>query len=277
MATYYPHISGAVSAGMPYVRRMAFSTVVSESPAGQIFTAPRLTDPLWLFDLDYKMIPTADADEILEFFQDQRGRYGEFSFLDPAGTLIEVGDDFSDASWTKTGVTVGSAQTDPLGGSEAVRLTGTGGDNSVRTPILPAGDALTVSRGQALTFTGSIWIKPVIASQSFMVAFYRTGVGVESSKIIALADGRWQRIWFTWQSNTDDPLEVQFGGGGTWASNAVDVFAPVCSPLPGKGGDEYGPSNYGLHAKSRFAVDRLRMESPQPGLWNVKCAVESYA
>lgn len=276
MAIYFPQIAG-VTTSLPYARALTFNTRVTDNQAaGKRFASSRAANPIRQFGVFVDAIEAAGRDELEAFFDAMKGRLGEFQFLDPSGNLIQRSEDFSHASWTKTNVTVGAAQTDPNGGSKAYRLTGSASDSLIRTVFLPDGDALTVTNGDALWFTASVWLKAVSTPQSLLIGF-RDASSVVFSATVALSTS-WQRFKLSWQAGTDDALSVQFGGSSTWGNTvAIDFYGPQVAPLLDRGGYHPTPAGYGLHPKVRFDTDVFPDQGIEPGVSRLELPLVTYS
>jgi hypothetical protein len=275
MAVYFPQVAG-ITTSLPYTRALTFNTRATDNEAaGKRFASARATNPIRQFGVFADKIDAAGRDELEAFFDSMKGRYGEFQFLDPGGNLIQRSEDFSDASWTKTNVTVGAAQADPNGGMNAYRLTGTAADSLIRAVFLPDGGALTVTAGDALWFTASVWLKAVSTPQTLLIGF-RDASSVVFSVAVTLTTG-WQRFKLAWQADTDDALSVQFGGSSTWGAVAIDFYGPQVAPLPDRGGYHPTPAGYGLYPKCRFDSDSFPDQGIEPGVSRIELPVVTYS
>lgn len=69
----------------PYTETDEFVLEVSTVPSGFSYTYPQDAKPLRRFELSYPLIQRADVTILENFFDDRRGRLGEFNFVDDKG------------------------------------------------------------------------------------------------------------------------------------------------------------------------------------------------
>lgn len=262
MPTYFPQLN---SAGMivqrPYISEQLALTSMSDHPLGYQHSRSNRTNPISRWQLAYSSLTDAEASALETFFDSMGGRYGEFTFLDPGGNLVQYSDDFTHASWNKaSGVTVGAATTDPFGGNRATTLTGTTSNGGFYTELFAAGNAPA-----GFVICGSFWIRSATARP----IFYRLTTNVATTfaqNTVNLAAGVWTRVSVT-GTVPSTPNNVVFIIGGNLSiptGAAFDFFGIRCAPMAGPGGYVRSPTNYGVHAKCRFDSDVLALRYVGP-------------
>ena len=80
----YPTINGGVVAQRPYTSTAEFLHAVNEMDCGVRYAYSWRTNPLYRFEITYTAISLTEVATLETFFNSMRGRYGEFSFVDPA-------------------------------------------------------------------------------------------------------------------------------------------------------------------------------------------------
>lgn len=255
---YFPQINSAgVLTQRPYNAGMAFQNTVVDMQCGKrhawAWRGAGLTGfptrALGRWTLNYAAITNAEVDVLRAFYESMRGRWGQFSYLDPHGNLIPNSEVFSDGSWTRQTLTVGSAVDDPFGGNRATRMTGNGSNSMMYATVLPSGNA------SGYILNASVWLRPQYNGSIFM-AFIDSGFGILTNNTFTLAGGKWTRVELPITLATDSYIRVLIGGGGTWGTSAVvDVFGAQCNPCGAAGGYMRSPGKPGLFDKCRFDTD----------------------
>jgi hypothetical protein len=276
---YFPQIGSGILTQYPYRTTQAFNSVLSDTPAGHPYGFVKrgsgLTyfppGPLSRFELNYQAITDAEAQSLQTFFAACQGRLAEFIYLDAAGNLIPVSENFADGSWSPTGVTVGSAVTDPFGGTRATTLTATTSNSNLAPTVVPGG---YLPAGFLLC--ASVYAKAHSAGQSLSIGFIDSGFDVLHSTTWPLPQNKWVRIYDRIAVATSSYIRVLIGGFGTWSGTAIDVFGPLCAPTGGPGAYTQSPVNYGYHPHCRFDTDFLSITAHGPNQNGISLPVTEY-
>jgi hypothetical protein len=256
---YYPQINGGTITQVPYKVTQSYSTSVVELPCGLRNTwgwrgmglTNFPTGPLGKWEVNHAAITDAEVDTLRDFFVQMKGRFGQFTYLDPAGNLVPDSEDYSAASWTKQTLSAGSATTDPYGGNRAIPLTGGSGNSMLWCTLLPDGDA------SGLVLNASVWVKAASAGQSLLLAFIDSGFNILDSATRPVPQ-TWTRIDVSTTLASDSYIRLLIGGGSTWqAGQTIEVFGAQSVPMPGPGAYMKTPGGAGLHAKCRFDTDKF--------------------
>jgi hypothetical protein len=270
MPTYFPQLTAqGVMVQRPYATTLEHLTTHVDQPSGPRYGYSWRTEPLGRWDLQYALLTDAEVAVLEGFFTQMDGRYGEFTYLDPGGNLVRYSEDFSHSSWEKYTASVGGATSDPFGGNRATVVTGTSGNSMLAAYALPEGGA------SGFVLCGSIWAKAT-AARSLSIGFIDSGFGVLGSTTWSLAAGQWRRIWHTITLVTTSNIRLLIGGFGTWGTVSLSLFGAQCAPLPGPGGYQRTPGNYGLRAKCRFDTDRLELRHIGPNQTAVNLKIAEY-
>ena len=260
--TYFPQINSAgLITQLPYQTSQSFKTVYQRPPASRPYGMALRgggfsgfpTGPLSRFAISYSTLADTELATLKTFFESQYGRFGQFTLLDPGGNLIQNSEDFSNLTWTSQSTSVTIAATgvaDPWGGTRASTLTATS-SNSLMSPIvIPSGSLPT-----GYILCGSLYARALSAGQSLSLGFVDSGFTVLGSSTQALPQNIWTRIQFAMAFSTSSYIRMLIGGFGTWNSTSISFFGPQCVPMPGAGGYQKTPDNYGLHTNCRFDTD----------------------
>lgn len=277
---YFPQLSSGIMTQRPYRFSQAFNSVLSDTPAGRPYGFVKRgsgltyypTGPLGKWDIYFTSITDAEVQTLRTFFASVQGRVGEFVFLVPEGNLVPNSENFSDASWSLSGITVGSAVTDPFGGNRATTLTSTISNASLTATVVPAGFVPT------FWFCLSLYAKAHSAGQNLALGFQDAGHSNLAQAVFALPQNQWTRIYCPFQmpGGNNTVLNAVIGGNGTWASTAIDVFGVHCCPTGGLGDYLKSPANFGLHNHCRFDVDMMEIRTVGPNENSVTLPIVEY-
>lgn len=262
MPTYFPQLNAAgLLMQRPSQSSLNYQTMVAEVPGGNRnafgFRGTGLTGyptkPLGRWDLNYGALTDAELSVLETFFTQMKGRYGEFTFLDPNGNLVPNSENFADASWSGA-LASGTGQPDPFGGTRAASTAG----GSTSCVVLPGGGAT----GYVLCM--SVWVKAGSAGTATL------GLSGAGSTATALPAGSWVRA-------------QHFGvigsgviSGSIALSVAGTIFGAQCVPMKGPGGYHRTPGNEGLHAKCRFDTDKLSPKYAGPNEISLRVPIVEY-
>lgn len=269
MPTYFPQINAqGVMVQRPFATTHAFLTSAAESPSGRRYGYSWRDEPLGRWDLQYPAITEAEFATLETFFSQMEGRLGEFAFLDPGANLIRYSEDFSGATWERYDASQGGTGADPFGGSRARAVSSGGSNGMLASVVLPEGDAA------GFVLCGSVWVRSPWAS-TLSIGFIDSGFSVLGNRLWDLPAGAWTRIHHGMAIGTNSPIRLLIGGFATWASS-LELFGAQVAPLPGPGGYQKTPGNYGLRSKCRFDVDRLEARYVAPGQVSVRLKIAEF-
>jgi hypothetical protein len=244
MPTYFPQLNSAgTMVHLPSKYSVNFLTTKVDLPSGPRLVKSWRNSPLRAWELQYAAMTDSEATALQNFFDARLGPTGEFVFLDPWGNLVQYSETFSDASWVKFGVTVGSSATDPFSGSRAVSLTGSGAGSYIKSTLPCSG----VSGWKMCT---SVWVK---ASTSKDASVGVINDGSTELTTVTLSAGQWTRISHSFTAAGASAPEIVVGIG----TGAMTVFGAKASSTPGPGEYVRSPLGYGYRSKCRFDMEDL--------------------
>lgn len=255
---YFPQlIAGGVTVQRPYQSGQAALTTYEDQGTGRRYARSWRTNPLGRWMLHYPHLTDDEAAALEGFFAAMGGRYGEFTFLDPGGNLVEYSDDFAVEAWEKYDVAPGAAVMDPFGGMRASSCAATGANGMLAASVLPGGFAA------GYVLCASVWVRAAVP-QSLAIGFLDAGFTVLSAKTAELPANTWLRIQHAHVLATDSAIRMLVGGFGTWNESTLQIFGAQCAPMPGPGAYVRSPANYGYHPQCRFDSDVLQIRTLGP-------------
>lgn len=261
---YYPQLLNGMIAQKPYTPGKEYKTVSNDLPSGYRYSyawrgaglTGQPSGPLGRWEIPYSTLTDAEAATLESFFVSMQGRYGQFTFLDPAGNLVQNSENLSDISWTAYNAVSVSASgvADPFGGTGAQTLTSSGTNSMLATSILPAGGA------SGFVLCVSAWVRPQ-AAQTLYIGMVDSGFSTLSGGISwTLAANAWKRISARITLATSSSVSMLIGGLASWSGTSIDIFGSQCVANSGPGGYASTPGNYGYHTNCQFDIDTLTLE-----------------
>ncbi|PWU04189.1 MAG: hypothetical protein C5B51_17210 [Terriglobia bacterium] len=191
------------------------------------------------WQVEYSGLSDDEASALADFFAMTEGYLQTFCFLDPTANLFAWSDQLSNAVWNK-GPFLGleCAIADPMGGTNAWRLTNTGAG--------PQTISQTLSVPGGYQYCLSVYSR---AAQPGVVSFLRGNDQVE--RVLCT---EWSRITF---SGSGDPTAetVEFGIELP-AGECVDVFGLQVEPQPNASAYKSSTTG-GVYANAYFRDDTL--------------------
>lgn len=245
-----------------YTRAFAARTTSEEQPSGRRYARYWRANALATYTLTYQSLTDDELNSIRAFFDARKGRYESFEWLDPAGNLVEYSEDFSQAAWTKSSVTVGSSVTDPWGGSRATSVTGSTGAAYMQIDLEPTG-----LNGRVLC--ASAWLRHATGGVTCSVGFL-DGSNVYTERV--LPAGEWVRVEYTRTIVDTGTISMLIGIG----SATVQVFGAQVAATPGAGAYARSPMLYGYRPNCRFGSDELSAVHNGPDNWAVNFTIEEF-
>jgi len=255
---YFPQLNAAgLITQRPYRTGLQYSTSTIDMPCGQrqawgwrgMGLSGFPAGPLGRWELQYPAINDSELLTLRLFYESMKGRYGEFTYLDPAGNLVPASEDFTDTSWTRQTLLSDGLSIDPFGGVRAQYWTGDAADSMLWSTVLPDGGA------SGYVLCGSVWAKAHSAGQQLAIGFVDYAFGLLGHTVHALPQAVWVRIQHTITLASSSDIRLRIGGVGTWGTTSVSLFGAQCVPMPGPGGYARTPGAPGLASRCRFDSD----------------------
>lgn len=250
LPVYFPQLlTGGVTTSLAYESSLEYRTITDEMENGKRYSYKWRANPLGKFKVNLPLLRDSEASAVRSFLLSVEGRLQSFIFLDPGGSLVAYSDLLSHASWTKTSVTVGSAVTDPFGGTLATSCLATSGDSKMVTPVLPSGNAT------GFVLCASAWVRATGSGQTLRIGFQDSGATLLGSTTWDLPQNQWVRIFHSITLATNNAVSVIVGGGSTWNASTIQFFSIQCVPMPGAGPRLLTPGADALRPKCRLSSD----------------------
>ncbi len=243
----FPQLSSGAVSQLPLRRQTGYRTLVNQALDGSEI---RVADADYLdrqWELSLQALSDGEWQAIQALFAATEGRLQTFLFLEPGENLLAWSDDFTQAAWVKSGVTVATGIADPLGGTAASELSGAGAlSQSLNIPA-------------SFRYAASIWARTTGAGASLQLS---DGGGQQSAAAFA-GDGQWRRYSlstaFTGTSQTL-VFAVNTPGGA-----AVDLYGAQLEAQPAASAYKQTLQEGGVHAAARFSSDTLQDRATSPG------------
>ena len=276
MAIYFPQINGdGIITQRPYTSALSYNTSTNVLPCGKQLAwgwyGTGLTNfpakPLGKFTVTYQAITDAELAVVRAFFDSMKGRYGEFTFLDPSGNLVFDSEDFSQWSGYSTGT---PGQSDPFGGTNAMTVAASSIYTPLSKPLLPAGHATVL-----LNF--SVWVKALTTNTQFDLGYADHAFGFyiyPQVQRLPVVVGQWVRVDYA------ITIDESTCADGLWMKIAfnhdVQLFGAQCAPLPGPGMYARTPGRDALHPKCRFDTDLFNPRYVGPNQITLTLPIQEY-
>jgi len=232
----YPQLTTGALAQFPIGKRRQTRTVTNTAADG---SSIKLADPNgWLteWQLRYQGLSDTDLSALQTFFTTSEGSLNGFTFVDPAGNLLEWSEDLTNAVWGPGPfLTCAGGAADPLGGNNGFLLTNSGAG------VQSVSQTLNAPTGYIYSF--SVYVQATEATTVTLL------FGTNSAT--ATAGPAWSRISFT---GTGDPTAESILFGIELPPGAINVFGPQVEA-------QAAPSAYqksttgGVYADARFGDD----------------------
>lgn len=243
----FPQLSSGAISQFPLQRRAGFRTLVNQSPDGHEIRAAdaNLMERSW--ELAVQSLTDAEWKAIQDLFTAAEGRLQTFLFLEPGENLLAWSETFTAPAWTSNGLRVAEGIADPLGGTLASELSGTGTlTQSLRIPA-------------SFQYAAAIWAR---ASQPGASLELSDGAGQQAAALF-LGDGQWRRytLSIAWSSASPALAFIVNAPGGS----PVDIYGAQLEAQPLPSAYKQTLVQSGVHPAARFAADALSDRLTAPG------------
>ncbi len=239
----FPQLSSGAVSQFPVRRETGYRTLVNRALDGSEIRVQDLDFWERQWELTLGSLSDGEWQAIRDLFAAVEGQLQTFLFLEPAENLLAWSEKFTEAVWAASGVTVAEGIADPLGGTAASELSGSG---TLSQPLgIPAG----------LRYAASIWARATQAGAGFEL----NDGGAQRTFVAFSTDGQWRRYTLS----------------TAWSSTATTVVFRVTAPATIYGAQleaQPAASAYkktfqqgGVHAAARLAADSLEDRMTAPG------------
>lgn len=207
----------------------------------------RMSDPGWQkvqWQLRYTGLTDGERESIENLFEAAEGQLNTFTFLDPMANLLAWSEDWTQALWSADPllqVTGGIA--DPLGNSNAIQLTNTGGSNQQIVQ--------NIAGPSAFQYCYSVYVR---SSAPAIIQMVQTTTG-QTSLAPVIAGASWVRV--------TTPVSLSAGQNGIGfgvqvpAGAQVEVFGAQVEAQPEAGLYKKTTNLGGVYTNTRFSTDLL--------------------
>jgi hypothetical protein len=240
----FPQLATGASAVYPVARLNETRTVVNVLGDGSTVVCADPDAGIRQWELRAAGLTLNEWTAIEALFQAVSGRFGAFTFLDPAGNLLLRSEEFDDPAWVSSPlIQLTSGVSDPLGTTRATQVVNAGS---------AAGSvAQTLAAPGNFRYTLSVWAKTTGVSN---VTLSATTTGGSVTENVALTS-QWQR------ASLDVGLELNTNsvvfGVGLDVGAIVDLFGMQVESQRGMSDYKKTTISGGLYAQARFAEDDL--------------------
>ena len=198
------------------------------------------------WNFGYGALADAELTVLDQFFQSTEGSLNSFTFLDPAGNLLLWSESLGNAAWVSNSLQLTPNFADPLGGTNATRVTNSSGGELTLLQTLNAPEWFNycLSVYARATQSGSIKLRRQAASGTYPI------------------QSAWKRIAFA--GNSQGNAGTVTVGLGVPAGQSVDVFGIQLEAQPGASRYKKTFSNGGVYVRARFAADTFGITTFAP-------------
>jgi hypothetical protein len=243
----FPQLASGAVSQMPFERVTAYRTLLNRMADGR---EVRVTDADFFqkfWQVPMQSLNDEEWEAIQDLFAAAEGQLQTFLFLEPGENLLSWSEDFTQAAWTASGVTIATGVGDPLGGTAGTEISGSGG--LAQSLNIPA----------TFRYAASVWAKTTQPGGSLQLS---DGTGQQASTAF-LADGKWRRYTLsTAFTGTSETLVFEMrtpGAGG------LDIFGAQLEAQPSASAYKKTLQQSGVHPAARFNMDTLSDNLTSPG------------
>ena len=244
----FPQLATGATAQFPIRRERRFRTLGEPLADGSEIRVSDVDFEERTWELSLADLTDAEWQNVADLFTAVEGRLQTFVFLEPGANLLAWSEDFDEAAWQSSGVTLVGGGTDPLGGTGAVQVSGAG--EFWQAVVGPA----------AFRYVASAWVRSSVAGVELKITD-----GAASQVAVAVdSNGQWRRYEVT-SSFSSASQEVR------WLLNkpsgaAVDVFGPQLEAQISASAYKSTKQQAGAYSNARFDQDALADQQTAKGL-----------
>jgi len=240
----FPQLTTGAASLYPVGRKYATRTVVNTLADGSRVVFGDQDAGFREWELRAVGLTQAEWSAIEALYQAVSGRFGTFTFLDPAGNLLARSEEFGAAEWNNGPlIQLTPGVSDPFGSSRATRV--------VNGAQAAGSLAQTLAAPGNCRYVMSVWARTTAGSSVTLAA---TAAGGSSMRSFALTT-EWARISMDvglGVSSDSLVFGAQLEGGAS-----VDLFGMQVEAQPGVSAYKRTGAVGGVYGKSRFAQDEL--------------------
>jgi hypothetical protein len=247
----FPQLSTGALAQFPILKRRMTRTVLNEAPDGARVKLADAAAAAVEWELAFATLSDAERGAISELHAAAEGRLGAFTFLDPTDNLLCWSEKLDETSWASNVLlTLTPGISDPLGGSNATRVSNTGAG--------PLGIQQIVNGPAWFAYALSVWARSDSGAQLTLSRSTET-----QTQSASLETGvEWKRLVLSGSfGGVEEALTfgVEIGAG-----QAVELFGVQAEAQPGASGYKKTLSACGVYPAARFMSDELAFTADGP-------------
>jgi hypothetical protein len=261
-ALYFPQLAVGSVAQYPVSRQWTKPAVINVLPGGSTVLMASVTPARVSWKLGYTGLSDSEWGALQTLFTAVQGRYGNFTFVDPADNLLSWSEDFTAAAWTADPLLqIVAAISDPLGGTAAAQLT-----NAAQAPQQLTQSLAGPGWGQ---YCFSLYLR---ADSPSTVNLIRATASATSRQAVPVGSS-WARVLTSGSLGGQDD-GVHFGIELP-AGASVLVFGPQVEAQPSAGPYKSKSQRSGVYTESRFDQDTLTQTADAVGQYSTTIQVTS--
>lgn len=258
----FPQLSTGASAVYPVTRSRSARTVVNGLGDGRRVV---YADPDWavrMWEVRSAGLTEVEWNAVGALFAAVSGRFGTFTFLEPAGNLLGRSEEFDAPEWDNDPLIVLTPGVDdPFGGTAAMRA-GNGGQvaEAIAQTLAAPGD---------FVYALSVWGRTVAGS---VITLFASTAGGSFERTFGLGP-QWKRVSIPvslGQASESVTFGVRIDAG--WQ---VDLFGMQVDAQPAAGGYQKTAGGGGVHSQARFADDRLAVRAQGSDIYDTTIRIVS--
>lgn len=213
----YPQLATGALAQFPVQKQRHLRTIVNTLGDGRAIKLADAAAEIFQWELRYTNLSDDEALALKQFFELSEGSLGVFTFLDPTDNLLAWSNQLDHPEWTKGPLlSISPGLADPMGGTNAWRISNSGAAAQSLTQILEAPG-------------GYIYCLSVYAKSSAPGA--TLGLLRGAARVDRALGGNWNRITFS--GSGDAAAETIEFGIEVPAGGSLDVFGMQVEPQTG--------------------------------------------
>ena len=247
----FPRLFSGAAAQYPVIKRRIQRTAGSRAADGSVL---KLLDPgaeriAW--ELQFSGLSAAERQALESLFEEAEGKLGEFTFLDPTDNLLRWSEDLSRDVWVRDPlIQLTAGVSDPEGTNTASRLVNSGAvEQALRQTIQGPG---------GFQYCLSLYVR---SAQPVQATVFAAAGGAEEQNVVAVTPA-WRRVLHS--TRLDATAEAVDFGVVLAAGASVEFYGMQVEAQPGASPYRKTLGRSGVHARCRFADDRLSMTAEGP-------------
>jgi hypothetical protein len=261
---YFPQLSTGSVGQFPIQKRRLTRTVVNEASDGARFKLADANAAAVEWTLGFQTLTDNERDALAQFHGSVEGSLGNFTFLDPTDNLLCWSEKLDEAVWERNLLlTVTTGVADPLGGTNANRISNTGAG--------PLAIQQVVNGPGWYEYAFSLQARSGLAQQITLIRSTATATQSSAYEI----GPAWTPLLLSGKFPGTDPsvtFGIQLPPGGS-----ADLFAIQVEAQMGASGYKKTLSSCGVYPNARFLDDALAVQADGPSQHSCQIRIHTRA